>query len=106
MGICLPFPGPQQRFCIDYRQNTLLHGLEAALSRMGLAASEVLFVGNDLYRDVHGPQKLRIKTVLFQSGEMTQDKGHATPDYVIYNFPELLNAVRYFEDGDRRLTDR
>jgi len=73
---------------------------------MGLAASEVLFVGNDLYRDVHGPQKLRIKTVLFQSGEMTQDKGHATPDYVIYNFPELLNAVRYFEDGDRRLTDR
>lgn len=79
---------------------------EAALSRMGLAASEVLFVGNDLYRDVHGPQKLGIKTVFFQSGEVTQDKGHATPDYIIYSFPELLNAVRYFEDGDRRQAER
>ncbi len=79
---------------------------ELALSRMGLAASEVVFVGNDLYRDVHGPQKLGMKTVLFQSGEMTLDKCHATPDYIIYSFPELLNAVRYFEDGDRRQADR
>lgn len=79
---------------------------EAALRRMKLAPAEVLFVGNDLYRDVHGPQKLGIKTVYFQQGDMTQDKEHATPDYVIYSFPELLNAVRFFEDGDRRQTSR
>lgn len=79
---------------------------QAALSRMGLAPSEVLFVGNDLYRDVHGPQKLGIKTVFFQSGDMPQDKSRAKPDYIIYSFPELLNAVRFFEDGDRRQADR
>jgi hypothetical protein len=33
-------------------------------------------------------------------------KVQATPDYIIYSFPELLNAVRYFEVGDRRQTDR
>ena len=75
---------------------------QTALSRMKLEPSEVLFVGNDLYRDVHGPQKLGIKTVFFQSGEMPQDKSAAKPDYIIYSFPELLNAIRYFEDGDRR----
>ncbi|TXT37066.1 MAG: hypothetical protein FD135_3855 [Comamonadaceae bacterium] len=79
---------------------------KTALSRMGLAPSEVLFVGNDLYRDVHGPQKLGIKTVFFQQGEMPQDKSHAKPDYIIYSFPELLNAVRFFEDGDRRQAER
>jgi putative hydrolase of the HAD superfamily len=73
---------------------------------MGLAPPDVLFVGNDLYRDVHGPQKLGIKTVFFQSGETMQDKGRATPDYIIYSFPELLNAVRFFEDGDRRQAGR
>lgn len=79
---------------------------ESVLSRMKLAPTEVLFVGNDLYRDVHGPQKLGIKTVFFKQGEMLQDKDQATPDYLIYSFPELLNAVRYFEDGDRRQTSR
>jgi putative hydrolase of the HAD superfamily len=79
---------------------------EAALSGLHLEPSEVLYVGNDLYRDVHGPRKLGIRTVLFQSGETMQDKGHAMPDYIIYNFPELLNAVRYFEDGDRRQAER
>ena len=79
---------------------------EAALSAMKLESSEVLFVGNDLYRDVHGPQKLGIKTVFFKSSDMTQDKVQATPDYIIYHFPELLNAVRFFEDVDRRQTER
>jgi hypothetical protein len=37
---------------------------------------------------------------------MPQDKERATPDYLIYSFPELLNAVRFFEEGERRLTSR
>ncbi|MBK8120028.1 MAG: HAD family hydrolase [Sulfuritalea sp.] len=79
---------------------------EAALSAMKLEPAEVLFVGNDLYRDIHGPQKLGIKTVLFKSGEVTEDKEHATPDYIIYHFSQLLDAVRFFERTDRRHDDR
>ena len=70
---------------------------EAALGGMKLEPAEVLFVGNDLYRDIHGPQQLGIKTVFFKSSDMQQEREDATPDYIIYNFPELLNAVRYFE---------
>jgi putative hydrolase of the HAD superfamily len=77
-----------------------------ALDGMQLEPAEVLFVGNDLYRDIHGPQKLGIKTVYFKSGEMTSNKGDAAPDYTIHHFPELLDAVRYFEDCDRRSRER
>jgi putative hydrolase of the HAD superfamily len=79
---------------------------QAALDGMQLDPSEVVFIGNDLYRDIHGPQKLGIKTVYFQSGEVTSNKGDATPDYTIDHFPELLQAVRFFEDCDRRGRDR
>lgn len=69
----------------------------AALSILKMAPDEVLYVGNDMYRDVYGAQKLGIKTVFFRSNQGTQEKDGVNPDYVIYNFPELLNAVRFFE---------
>lgn len=69
------------------------------LAGMKMQASEVLFVGNDMYRDVFGAQKPGMKTVFFKSNQGTQEKAGVKPDYVIYNFPELLNAVRFFEDS-------
>jgi putative hydrolase of the HAD superfamily len=69
----------------------------AALTDMGLNASEVVFVGNDMYRDVYGAQSLGIKTVFFKSNQGTQEKDGVKADYIIYNFPELLNAIRFFE---------
>ena len=55
------------------------------------------FVGNDMYRDVYGAQKLGIKTIFCQSNKGTQEKERVKPDYIIYHFPELLNAIRFFE---------
>jgi putative hydrolase of the HAD superfamily len=71
---------------------------KAALIAMEIDASAVVFVGNDMYRDVHGAQKLGMKTVFFKSNQGTQEKKGVKPDYTIYNFHELLDAVRYFED--------
>ncbi len=68
------------------------------LAGMNMQASEVLFVGNDMYRDVFGAKKLGMKTVFFKSNQGTQEKAGVQADYIIYNFPELLNAVRFFED--------
>lgn len=70
----------------------------AALTAMKMAPSEVLYVGNDMYRDVYGAQKLGMKTVFFKSNQGTQEKEGVNPDYIIYSFPELLNAIRFFED--------
>jgi putative hydrolase of the HAD superfamily len=70
----------------------------AALTSMKMDPAEVLYVGNDMYRDVHGAQRLKMKTVFFKSNQGMQEKEGVKPDYVIYNFPELLNAVCFFEN--------
>jgi putative hydrolase of the HAD superfamily len=69
----------------------------AALEAMKMGPADVLFVGNDMYRDVYGAHRLKIKTVFFRSNQGTQAKEGVNPDYLIYNFPELLAAVRFFE---------
>jgi putative hydrolase of the HAD superfamily len=68
-----------------------------ALASMKMQPSEVLYVGNDMYRDVYGAQRLGMKTVFFKSNQGTQEKEGVKPDYIIYSFPELLNAIRFFE---------
>lgn len=69
-----------------------------ALSAMKMKSSEVLYVGNDMYRDVYGAQRVGIKTVFFKSNQGTQEKDGVRPDYIIYSFPELLHAIRFFEE--------
>jgi len=71
---------------------------QAALDAMKMEPAEVVFVGNDMYRDVYGAQKAGMKTVFFKSNQGTQEKEGVTPDYSISKFPELLNAIRCFED--------
>lgn len=72
--------------------------LEKALTIMQMEPPEVLFVGNDMYRDVYGARQLGIKTIFFRSNQGQQEKEGVEPDYIIYSFPELLNAVRFFEE--------
>jgi putative hydrolase of the HAD superfamily len=69
----------------------------AALTAMGMSPTEVLFVGNDMYRDIYGAQKYGMKTVFFMSNQGMQEREGVKPDYIIYTFPELLNALHFFE---------
>lgn len=69
----------------------------AVLAAMQLESSQVLFIGNDMHRDIYGAQRAGIKTVFFKSNQGTQEREGVKPDYVIYNFPELLGAIRFFE---------
>ncbi|NTV15229.1 MAG: HAD family hydrolase [Desulfobulbaceae bacterium] len=71
---------------------------ESALIAMKLGPAEVVFVGNDMYRDVHGAQKFGMKTVFFKSNQGLQKKEGVNPEYIIYHFHELLNALRFFEE--------
>jgi putative hydrolase of the HAD superfamily len=73
---------------------------ERALTAMEMEPSEVVFVGNDMYNDVYGAQQLGMKTVFFRSNQGLQKKEGVNPDYIIYNFPEVLNALRFFEEGN------
>jgi len=70
---------------------------EAALAGMGLEAENVVFVGNDLYRDIFGAGQLRMKTVFFAPERVIEKMDGVAPDYIIYQFAELRQAIRFFE---------
>jgi putative hydrolase of the HAD superfamily len=69
----------------------------AALTAMKMPPSEVLFVGNDMYRDVYGAKRVGMTTVFCKSNQGLMEKEGVKPDYIIYQFPELLNAIRFFD---------
>jgi len=69
----------------------------AALTAMNMTSSDVLFVGNDMHRDVYGAQRVGIKTIFFKSNQGTHQKDGVEPDYIIYHFAELLKAIHFFE---------
>jgi putative hydrolase of the HAD superfamily len=69
----------------------------AALTALQLAPENVLFVGNDMYRDVYAAQQQGIKTVFFSSNQGSKQAEGVKPDYIIYQFPEMKRAVEFFE---------
>lgn len=70
---------------------------EAALSGRNLAPENVLFVGNDMYRDIFGAQELGLTTVFFSSNQGRKEMEGVSPDYVIHEFSQLRQAITFFE---------
>jgi putative hydrolase of the HAD superfamily len=68
------------------------------LRRMHLPAEEVVFVGNDMYRDIHGARQAGLRTVFFATGQGQQQMDGVEAHYNIYRFGELRNAIRFFEE--------
>ena len=69
-----------------------------ALEQMELSPEEVLFVGNDMYRDIYGAQMAKMKAVYFATNQGRSKHKGVEPDYIIYNFDELLTAVAFLEE--------
>ena len=70
---------------------------EAALNGLDLPPENVLFVGNDMYRDIYGAKQFGMKTVFFSSNQGRQTANGVEPDYIIYRFAELQQAIAFFE---------
>lgn len=70
---------------------------QLALAGMDLAPENVLFVGNDMYRDIYGAKQAGMKTVFFSSNQGRKEADGAEPDYIIYHFAELRQAIAFFE---------
>lgn len=67
------------------------------LRRMHLRAAEVVFVGNDMYRDIYGAREAGMRTVFFATGQGQQSMEGVEAHYNIYRFGELRNALAFFE---------
>lgn len=71
---------------------------QKVLDELDMGARHVLFVGNDMHRDIFGARQMGIKTVFFSSNQGEKEMSGVQADYVIYHFPELLQAIKYFEE--------
>lgn len=68
---------------------------ERALDAMQLFADEVIFIGNDMYRDIYGAKNAGMKTVLYKSNQGDHHYNGVNADYIIYNFNELPRAIEF-----------
>ncbi|MDP1836760.1 MAG: HAD family hydrolase [Chlamydiales bacterium] len=68
-----------------------------ALEALDVKPENAVFVGNDMYRDVYGAKQVGMKVVFFSSNQGDKDSRDAVPDYIIYQFSELLQAIQFFK---------
>ena len=50
-----------------------------------------------MFRDVFAANRLGIKTVFFSSNQGRKQAEGVNPDYIIYQFQEMRQAVDFFE---------
>ena len=70
---------------------------KAALTALRVAPENVLFVGNDMFRDIYAAKQCGIKNVFFSSNQGSKQSEGVKPDYIIYQFSEMRQAVDFFE---------
>ena len=67
--------------------------IEKALDIMKLTTAEVICVGNDMYRDIYGANRLGIKTIFVDSNQGDKVHENVTPDYFAHRFEDVLRGV-------------
>jgi putative hydrolase of the HAD superfamily len=68
--------------------------IEKALRSLKLLPSEVIYVGNDMYRDIYGATLLGIRTIFFDSNQGQKSYEGITPDYYVSRFEDVVNGVK------------
>ncbi|HMA20176.1 MAG TPA: HAD family hydrolase [Gemmatimonadaceae bacterium] len=76
---------------------------EKALAMMKLTPAEVIYVGNDMYRDIHGAQRLGIRSIFIDSNQGERSHADTRPDYIAGGFHEVLKAVAELGRGTKAL---
>ncbi len=68
------------------------------LDKLRVSPENVLFVGNDMYHDIYGAGQVGMKTVFFSSNQGRKKVDGVEPDYIIYRFAEMRQAIAFFEE--------
>jgi putative hydrolase of the HAD superfamily len=64
-----------------------------ALDKMGISRSEVIAVGNDMFRDIYGAQLLDIRTIFFDSNQGAKTYENVLPAYRAQQFEDILTGI-------------
>ena len=60
---------------------------------MKLYPSQALYVGNDMYQDVFGAQRVGVRTILTKSNQEAKSSEKITPDFFAARFEQVLKGV-------------
>ena len=63
-----------------------------SLDILKLTPAEVIYVGNDMYRDIYGASRLGIKTIFVDSNQGAKSYENVTPDYLAPRFEDVLKG--------------
>jgi len=69
---------------------------QKALDAVQARPEQAIFIGNDLYQDIFGAQQLGMKAIFVSYNQANTFSQTISPDYTIYRFAELPQAVNYF----------
>lgn len=69
---------------------------QKALDALQVRPEQALFLGNDLYHDIFGAQQVGMKAIFVSYNQDKPSYQTISPDYTIYDFAELPQAVNYF----------
>ncbi len=72
---------------------------EMVLKESNVNIDEVIFIGNDMYRDIVGPGRLGMKTVFFRSNQGDQRSKDVEPDYIAYSFSQIQEAIDFIKNS-------
>ena len=67
--------------------------MEKALDILQLTPAEVLYVGNDMFRDIYGASLLGIKTIFVDSNQGAKSYKDVVPDYFASRFEDVPKGV-------------
>ena len=67
--------------------------MQKVLDIMKLGPAEVIYVGNDMYRDMYGASRLGIRTIFVDSNQGAKSYENVAPDSVAHQFQDVLKGV-------------
>ena len=66
------------------------------LTELQVAPGEAIYIGNDRFRDILGARQVGLKTILFCPHGNPGGSPETEPDYILYQFADLLRAIEFF----------
>jgi putative hydrolase of the HAD superfamily len=66
---------------------------QKALDNMNLKPAEVIWVGNDMFRDIFGANLLGIRNIFIDSNQGAKSYKDVAPDYRVQQFEDVLKGI-------------
>lgn len=75
---------------------------QLAIDALGAPAENILYVGNDMHRDIYGARQAGMQTLMFDSDQGTKEYDDCMPDHRIADYRDLLSLLGIPADPGRR----